>query len=142
MSKFGIFEQSPNAHLQGRGSRLEYKELQREFPPAWNYSTWQTSAEMSKKFTGYKLYIIECWDEQNEERFFKIGRTYVELNIRFRYEKDMPYSYKVLNVIQSDSAREICELEQEYKNKHKEFKYTPTKKFGGMHECFSKLIIN
>jgi len=140
ISEYGVFEQTPNAHLQGKGSRIEYTESQRESPPVWNYSTWQAAAEKSQNFTGYKVYIIECWTEQNDERFFKIGRTFVELNRRFKAKKDMPYSYKVLNVIESESAREICELEQEYKNRHKEYKYVPTKKFGGMHECFSKLL--
>ena len=140
IGEYGVFEQSPDIHLRGAISKVESTEIQRRNPPAWNYSAWQSSAEKSKYFTGYKVYFIECWDDVTGERFFKIGRTYGHLGKRLK-DSAVPYSYKVLHVIESNNAREICELEQEYKDIHKEYKYIPTKKFGGMYECFSKLNI-
>ena len=139
----GIFEQSPSNHLNGQGCPIEgFNKTSRsriENPTGWTYTKWEAAAKRSKRFTGYKVYFIECWDDETDERFFKIGRTFVSINKRFGWYKSMPYSYKILNVVESDDAREICELEQFYKNENKEFLYEPFKKFDGMNECFFNL---
>lgn len=141
--KFGIFEQTPNSHLNGQGCPIEGRNRSKEYhkstPNGWSYTNWEASAKKSKDFTGYKVYFIECWDDETDERFFKIGRTFLSMNRRFGWRRSMPYSYKILNVIESEDAREICELEQFYKSENKEFLYMPSKKFHGMNECFFNL---
>ncbi len=141
IGKFGVFEQEPKNHLSGNGcptegfNRVAY--YNKTNPTGWSYVSWQDAANSSKYFTGYKVYFLECWDDKSDERFYKIGRTFVPIEKRFK--RLIPYSYKVLDIIESDDAREICELEQFYKAENREFLYTPSKKFNGMHECFSEL---
>lgn len=137
----GVFEQTPSTHLKGQGCPTTAKESSRGVSKSWSYSSWEKRSKKSKRFTGYKVYFIECYDEETKERFYKIGRTYTSLKNRY-VGKKLPYSYTIIHHIESDSARFICELERYYKNKHKEFIYTPMKKFKGMYECFYKLNIN
>lgn len=145
VSEYGVFFQSPHQHLIGRGCPVIGKDKisnrRREYPPSWNYSNWQKSAENSKYFDSFKVYFIECWDEETGEKFFKIGRTYLRLNRRLQ-KSALPYKYKVLHIMELESSQEACKLEQQFKNEHKEYKYLPKKEFGGRHECFSKLLIN
>lgn len=49
------------------------------------------------------------------------------------------YKYDILYIEEWD-ARYICNLEYMMKAQHKEHKYIPKKKFGGMHECYSKIL--
>lgn len=84
-----------------------------------------------------KLYIIKCWNDN--ERFYKIGRTFTTLENRFKSKRKMPYNYEVIKIIEN-TAENIFKLETEYKNKHKNFNYTPSLCFGGKCECYS--IIN
>ena len=146
ISKYGAFEQAPIKHLEGSGcpieGRISISDYQKNNPSGWSYTSWEASAKKSKSFTGYKLYFIECWDDETGEKFYKIGRTFSSIYKRFYNKKSMPYSYKVLNIIESNDAREICELEQFHKAENKEFLYTPSKEFKGMNECFSKLKEN
>ncbi|MGB2789587.1 MAG: hypothetical protein WBC13_09740 [Dokdonella sp.] len=143
ISKYGIFEQISRIHLNGHGCPTDgfnrMTEFNKENILGWSYKNWEAAAKRSKNFTGYKVYFIECWDTESEERFFKVGKTFRGLKDRFHGIRAMPYSYKVLNIIESDDAREICELEQFYKAENREFLYTPSKEFGGMYECFSNL---
>jgi hypothetical protein len=132
---YGIFKQSPDSHLKGVGCPTTALER-----AGWTAEKWETSAKASRFFNGYVVYFIECWDTETEERFFKIGRTYREVKRRFDCKRNMPYEYNIIYTIELEDPKRICELEQEYKNKHKEFKYLPKKEFKGMHECFSKII--
>lgn len=139
----GVFEQSPSIHLQGQGCPIEGRkkstEHARENPSGWSFTNWEKAAKKSKHFTGYKVYFIKCWDEESNEVFYKIGKTFVDVVRRFKYKSNIPYKYKIIKTIESNNARKICILEKEYKNKNKNYKYIPNKKFGGMHECFLKL---
>lgn len=128
----GKFNQSPNGHLQGHGCPKCSYEI-----TGWNYHLWEQQAEKSKRFDGFKLYIIKCWDEN--ETFFKIGKTFNKLNTRFSGANRLPYNWEVIKFIEG-SAKEISELETELKRKHKENSYTPKKTFDGMYECYSELI--
>ena len=145
IGEYGTFEQRPSDHLQGSGSLVESKitisDYQKSNPTGWAYTNWEAAAKRSKKFTGYKVYFIECQDLESEEKFYKIGRTYIDVKNRFCGKK-LPYTYIIIKVVETDSAKEACELEQELKNKHKEFKYIPSKKFNGMYECFHSLNID
>ena len=134
ISKNNIFLQTPSAHLSGNGCPTEAIDRM-----GWTSDIWKMSAEHSNNFTGYKVYFLECWDEN--EMFYKIGRTYRNLDKRFSNKLLMPYYYKVLHTVEHEDPKYICELEIKLKQQHKMFKYKPYKKFNGSYECFSKLNI-
>jgi len=132
-----IFNQTPACHINSRSGCISCSlKHNKENPNGWSKLEWKNKSEKSKYFDSFKVYIIECWDEN--ERFYKIGRTYRNINNRFSSNKEMPYKYKILKIFKGLSE-EIYDLEKELKNKNKEYKYIPTKKFNGMYECFSQL---
>lgn len=64
-----------------------------------------------KNFDSFKLYIIIC--EKNNEKFYKIGKTYKKINKRFLNSK-MPYNYKTIFVYEGTSE-EVSFYEKNYK---------------------------
>ena len=62
------------------------------------------------------MYVIKCWNE--EEEFYKIGRTFCTLKRRFDSKKDIPYEYKVQKIF-NGSAEEIYNLETKLKRENK-----------------------
>lgn len=135
IGKNGVFLQLPSAHLSGSGCKTEAIDRM-----GWTHRTWGARAQESKNFTGYKVYFLECWDEN--EKFYKIGITYRDVSERFKNKRFMPYSYLILHTIEHDDPKYISELEIKLKQHHKDLKYLPCKKFAGRHECFSKLNID
>lgn len=140
----GIFEQAPTIHISGGRCPLcikeEFIKNNRNKPKGWTYSIWDEKAKQSKNFDSFKVYILKCWNEN--EMFFKIGRTFRKINKRFESKNDIPYNYEIMETIVFDDAKECCEYEQELKNVNIEHKYTPKKHFKGMYECFIKMNIN
>jgi len=135
------FQQSPNCHLsQKQGCPSCAKERvaksRRENPRGWSYTSWKNTAGKSKFFDSFKVYIIKCWNE-NEE-FYKIGKTYMEIKNRFDTKARMPYNYEVIRVIEG-GAKKVSELEVKLQKENKNNKYTPKLKFSGMYECFHKI---
>lgn len=129
----GEFYITPNSFISGRSICNECSlELR-----GWSYTKWEELGFNSKHFNGFKLYIIECWNE--EERFFKIGKTFHKVWRRFRKKKLLPYKHKVIKIIEG-SAREISELETELLRKNYEFRYKPKLEFGGQTECFTQYL--
>ena len=106
----------------------------------WSRSDWVNlglhSKEIDKKFDGFKLYKIRMYNEH--ESFYKIGISYQTIKERFRKMKH--YNYEIIEVITSEDGEYIWNLEKELHRKHREYKYIPNKEFGGMYECFTKLI--
>lgn len=127
----GEFEQQPRSHLKGNGC----KQCANANNNYWSYSGWKKAGEASKFFDGYKVYIIRCYNDQEE--FYKIGKTYNPIWLRFS-RGQMPYEYEVIKIIEG-SAIFICELEQELLNQNYKYRYTPAIKFGGSLECFKSL---
>ena len=136
----GEFEQTPANHLAGKGcnkcGRINTITYNSKNPGGWSISSWKNKAEKSKNFDSFKVYILECWDE--EERFYKIGRTFCTIKRRFDSIKDLPYNWKVLKIFEG-SAEEIYKLENILKQQNKQNKYIPKIYFPGLQECFSKL---
>ena len=136
--KHGEFEQSFSNHLHGFGcSKCKYELFSKNYsenPTGWTLTEWKKAGEISKRFDGFKVYIIKCFNE--DEEFYKIGRTY--LSVKYRFIGNLPYNYTVLNEIRGE-AREIFKLESKLKRENKEFKYKPKIEFGGMYECFSHI---
>lgn len=128
----GLFEQLANDHLNGCGCKQCRSDV-----TGWTDGKWELQGSTSKAFTGYRLYIIKCWD--SEEVFYKIGKTFVGVSSRFA-GNDLGYSFQVLKEVEGD-ARTICELERKYQRMNKENKYSPLIKFNGHTECFSKVVI-
>ena len=138
----GDFKQTPNNHYMGKGcpdcKKTALSNYQKSSPTGWSLTNWINKAKNSKNFDSFKVYIIKVFDE-NEE-FYKIGRTFTKLNKRFDYSANIPYNYQIVKIYE-DTAEKIFNLENELKRKNKINKYTPLKKFDGMYECF-KLIQN
>ena len=133
----GIFEQSPNKHLNKRGcekcARESTNKHQRENATGWSLTSWKKLAVRSKKFDSFKVYVLRCWND--EEEFYKIGRTFKTIKHRFDCIKNMPYNYEIVNIF-VDIAENVYNLETELKRLNKEYKYIPKIKFGGMQECY------
>lgn len=127
--KHGLFSQSPGLHLKGAGCKKCADEL-----VGWSYSKWKKAGERSKAFESFKVYIIKCWNE--DEEFYKIGKTFRKIKRRFKAKKEIPYKYEVIKVFEGE-AREISELEQELKTLNSSNSYIPALKFNGHTECFS-----
>lgn len=106
----------------------------------WGFIVWEKQALKSNDFENFRLYKIKCYD--GNETFYKIGITYTSLDKRFTKRK-LPYNFEVIEIIESDSAQYIWDLEKELHRKHKDaklhYKY-PLKQFGGYTECFTDLI--
>lgn len=105
----------------------------------WHTKDWITAGEKSKYFDSYKMYIIRCWN--NNEEFYKVGRTFLEVPRRFKDKKQMPYEYEVVQLRESEDGHKIYCLEKEFKKHNKKYKYKPKQYFkGGYTECFTKII--
>lgn len=138
------FLSSPTHHLSGSGcpecKKIKLSKYHGNNALGWSYTDWEITALKSKHFDSFKIYIIECYN--NNERFIKIGRTFKTLKKRFPGKTSMPYNFNVLKIIIFMDAREACEKESYLKNIIKDYKYTPLKDFGGKHECFGEKIKN
>lgn len=136
----GEFKQRPNGHLNKRGcpdcGDEAISKKARKSPNGWSYSKWIKSSKKSDYFDSFKIYIIRIFN--NQEEFFKIGRTYTKLKTRFNHIPDN-YNYEILYVKKLNDGRKICELEQKYKNKCSSDTYIPEKEFDGMYECYSSI---
>lgn len=135
------FKQTVGSHSHGQGCPKcgleKVKKTNSENPKTWTYSSWEEQSLKSKNFDSFKIYIIRCWNE--EEEFYKIGRTFLTTKRRFQSKNEMPYNWEVIKEIKNELYRKICELEDNLKNKNKDYKYIPKISFGGMYECFTKV---
>lgn len=131
-------------HYSGNGcqkcGRISIQNKNKENPTGWSYSNWESAANRSSRFDSYKVYFLECWDPDTLEKFYKIGRTFLSIKDRFVGKHNLPYKFNILYYIELPNARDICILENKYKTIHKDLKYTPTKKFCGVNECYTNII--
>ena len=79
------------------------------------------------------LYVIRCFDDTEE--FYKIGITATSLKLRFSGKK-LPYNYEVTQIIESEDAGLIYDIEKALHKYFNNLKYIPIKKFDGLTECF------
>lgn len=138
----GEFEIPAYLHLYGQGCKKcgfdRISKARKEGLNGWEYTIWEKKGKLSKYFDSFKCYIIECYDEN--EKFYKIGKTYTSIKHRFRNKNLLPYKYKIIKVFEG-SSKEISEIETILKNKNKKHSYLPFKNFGGKYECFSNIDI-
>lgn len=127
----GDFNQLPTSHLTGVGCPTCGKDSING--NVWSDSKWKEMAKNSKYFDSFKVYILECYDD--EEKFYKIGKTYTTVNKRFSGKK-MPYNYKIIKQFVFTDSKNCCMFEKQLHNKYKQFRYKPLKHFNGSNECF------
>lgn len=134
------FTQCFKAHLRGQGCPICNNELRNkknsENPTGWSLIDWVKTSENSKEFDSFKVYIIRCWNE-NEE-FYKIGRTFRKMEKRFSGKRRLPYKYEVVKIFEN-TAKEIYILETNLKKINREYKYSPLIHFNGWKECYSRV---
>lgn len=138
------FLQVLNNHLQGQScpecafeSTVKYN--RESSVKGWKDDDWIRAAQKSKYFDSFKVYIIRCFNDN--EQFYKIGRTFTTIKTRFdcrECDKTMPYQYEIIKEITGE-AKYICKLERKLQKQHNEYKYIPKIRFNGMYECFSKI---
>ena len=139
--KHGEFKQNKYEHNYGKGCiKCGYEsisEKNKESASLWSYINWQKAGNKSKSFNLFKVYIIRCWNE-NEE-FYKIGKTFVSINKRFTIS-NLPYKYEIVKMFESKGdGIYISKLEKKLQKQNKENKYLPKLKFRGMYECFKQV---
>ena len=136
----GKFTQCFKAHIRGQGCPDCNTEIRNqsnsENSTGWSIKDWKKAADKSKNFNSFKVYIIECFN--NEEKFYKIGRTFQKMNKRFLGKVKMPYKYKVIKIF-TGSSEYVYDLELSLKKYNKENKYIPKIHFVGKHECYNKI---
>lgn len=136
----GDFEQLASAHKQKHGcpkcGQTFTTKYNKESPIAWSHTNWKKAGEKSKNFDSFKVYIIRCWN--GDEEFYKIGKTYRTIKRRFSAKSSMPYNWEVIKTIK-DNAVEVSKLEKQLQKENKQHKYIPKINFGGMNECFNKI---
>lgn len=142
----GIFEVIPDSHINkihnciicGK-EKSNYTRNLNNSGNGWNKTSWKNCAENSKKFSGYKLYIIKCYD--NNEIFFKIGRTFRKIKERFEDKNSMPYKWECL-LLYEDTHNYIYNIERFLYKLKKDNSYIPIHSFNGKKECYSNIDLN
>ena len=136
----GNYPQIPANHLNGAGcpecKKIRLREHRKLVPVSWTYTNWENRGSKSSNFDSYKLYIIECYG--NNEHFYKIGKTFTTVSKRFEYNI-IPYKYRII-YLEGGEARYISDKEAKQHNENKQYKYTPKLSFSGRQECYSNLI--
>ena len=141
--KHGYYSTGPRQLLIGSGcykcGRESAAKYGQEHPALWSKRQWAEGAIKSKNFDSFKVYILLC--ENENEIFYKIGRTFTTVKHRYRHPSYLYYNYIIYKEFIFSTAKEAHEKETELKNLHKKFKYVPLVKFGGRYECFSDILI-
>lgn len=129
------FSIKPNAHLNGHGCSLCGLQS-----TGWTKTKWVNSGKRSRKFDSYKVYVLKCYND--DEIFYKIGRTYQKVERRFGEKRAMPYNYEILNIIENEDGNYIFDLENKLLRLHhkNKLKYMPKIEFGGQFECFKNIL--
>ena len=134
------FLQDFSAHLRGQGCPKCNTEIRNkvngENSTGWGLEDWIKISKKSKEFDSFKVYVIECWNDN--ERFFKIGRTFKTINKRFLGKRKIPYRFKIIKIFE-ETAKNAYNLELLLKKLNKQSKYSPLLHFNGWKECYSEI---
>ena len=122
----GEFWQIPSSHLAGKGCNI----CGNLRAGCWTDTEWEEKGQISTQFSGYQVYVVECWNEN--EHFIKIGKTYTDINVRL---KQLPYDFRIY-AQEYGSAKYISLLERHLHKTYQYSVYIPTIPFGGMYECY------
>lgn len=122
----GEFEIVASNHLNGYGCQKCGRESTGYSRTAWINNT-------KEKLCTF--YILRCFNE--EEEFYKVGRTKNSIIKRYPHTTAMPYEYEVIQEVKG-SAGFIWDLELAEKRKLKKLHYAPQIDFNGSKtECFT-----
>lgn len=141
--KHGFVSVKYNNLMNSRGCPkcgVEYWKQCSKSNGGWEHSKWENKSKYSENFDSFKVYIIRCWNE--EEEFYKIGKTFTTIEERMKgYSLNtvMPYNWEVFKIMPLDNAKDVCKLELECHKHFKKYKYIPKIYFSGYQECFSKI---
>jgi len=136
----GEFEQEANAHIIGQGCskcgdfRMSIHNSNN--PSGWTKTNWDINSKNSKRFDNFKVYIIKC--KNKKEQFYKIGRTFRTVEMRFSGKVQMPYDFEIIKIF-TGSSEEMYNLENKLKKENKNNKYLPKLSFRGNKECFKDI---
>lgn len=109
----------------------------------WSFSNWEKQSKLSKDFKDFQVYVLKCIDNATGEVFYKIGKTFRTVELRYEDNRKMPYDYEILKVYKSPSSKDICYLEVDLIKAFQKDYYKPSKFFeGSMRETFSKIDLN
>jgi len=130
--KHGDFIKRADTHLEGSGCQ----KCGREDIGGYSKTIWMKKA----KERICTFYTLRCFNE-NEE-FYKIGRTMNTVKVRYPNITKMPYNYEIVSEVHGEAGF-IWELELAEKRKLKDFNYQPVVEFkGSKTECFTQYIMN
>ena len=129
----GDFEQRPDLHIDksNPGGCQKCASEVRRLCGGWSYRSWVKSANSSKNFDSFKVYIASI-----NNKFYKIGKTYRKLSRRF---STIPLDCKLIKVIEFDDGIEASLFEKELHQLCSEYKQVSEVEFCGMYECFSSI---
>lgn len=122
-STHGIFEQKPYQHLLGKGCK-----------DCANLINVYKRADYIKLSEKAILYLIKVFNDQ--EVFYKIGKTKDSIKKRFSSTNIKPYNYEIVYSYLAESGI-IFDLEIELHKKYNSYKYKPLNKFSGHSECYT-----
>lgn len=136
----GVFKQKPSNHLRGCGCPKcgEIRTIKNLTTNhiGWTLEKWK-SVGLRKKGKPI-VYIVKIFSDN--EAFIKIGRTYQDINDRFKFLKSIFYNFEVIKIVEGEYDF-IYNEEQELLKKYKKYSYIPKIKFNGYKECFKEDII-
>jgi ribosomal protein S27E len=87
------------------------------------------------------LYFLKFTHKTTNEQFYKVGKTFKNINHRFRGKQYSTYIIDIISVIKATHLWVAIE-ENKFITNFKQYRYIPKNKFGGYTECFSKDIYN
>lgn len=128
----GEFKQTPLHHLKSCCPKCGKEKS------GWTVNLWQKAGESSKSFDSFKVYIIRCWNE--DEEFYKIGKTFKTVERRFNSKVAMPYRYELIECFVFNNSKNASKIERLLQKNSKDFRYIPKILFGGYRECFSNVV--
>lgn len=129
-----FFSILPNNHISGTRCKRCFSENQselfkgREGTCGYSKSGYVKQAGDRKAY----VYLIKCWNE--DEEFYKIGKTFLELNKRFK-KSNICYEFKDIHFHYGEAGY-IYDLENGLHRIYKHYKYKPEKWFAGHTECY------
>jgi len=128
------FKTLPNNHIRGARCRNCLSNRLRESNIGKEGNCGYTKSGYIKQANGREssLYLIRCWNE--DEEFYKIGKTFLNINNRFK-KCNMPYNFEEVHFHYGEAGY-IYDLENELHKKYREYKYRPNNWFAGYTECY------
>lgn len=123
----GDFEQWAGGHLEGYGCRKCGDQRHGDYRP-W-YITTYFDRFPAKKDLPATLYLLY----NQEENFYKVGITTVNINDRIKYTG---YSFEIVDTVET-TMYNAAVAEQQILQEYKSSRHYPKRKFGGYSECLT-----